>query len=233
MLAAVAACKISTDLSQPVAIELILPDSGRVELTDTFRPRAVALNGAGDSVPTDIFWASLDTAVLAVIDSTTGASVPKIVFDASTGLPRPAGSSGRLQARTATLRSNPQLIQVLARLDSMAADSLTRDTLDVTPTDGTVDSLSRPLKIRTVAYGGNAVSRRVIYSFTTYPDSGPKVTLLPRDTVPTGFDGKASVQVRLNKGTLPDSVVVTATMQTFHGDPLPGSPVTFVVEFRP
>jgi len=233
VLAAVFACKISSDLSQPVAIEMILPDSGRVELTDTFRPRAVALNGVGDSVPVDIFWASLDTAVLAVVDSTTGASVPKIVFDTLTGLPRPAGSSGRLQARTSGLISNPQIVQVLARLDSMAADSLTRDTLVVTPTDSTVDSLSSPLRIRTVAYGGTAVSRRVIYSFATYPESGPAVTLLPRDTVTTGGDGKASVQVRLHKGTLPDSVVVTATMKTLHGDPLPGSPVTFVVEFRP
>jgi hypothetical protein len=226
-LAAVFACKIPTDLSQPVAIEMILPDSGRVELTDTFRPRAIALNAAGDSVQSDMFWASLDTAVIIVLDSTTGVSVPRILFDSLTNLPRAAGSSGRLQARTATLRSNPQAIQVLARLDSMAADSLTRDTLDVT------DSLSDPLRIRTVAYGGTAVNRRVIYSFATYPDSGPLITLLPRDTVTTGGDGKASVQVRVHKGTLSYSVVVIAAMQTLHGDPLPGSPVRFVVEFRP
>jgi hypothetical protein len=226
------ACKINTNPDQPVAIEMILPDSGRVEVTDTFEPRAVAINGLGDSVQADIFWASLDTAVLAVLDSTTGVSVPKLLID-STGVARAAGSSGRLQARTGRLFSNPQTIQVLARLDSMRADSLTRDTLDVTPTDTTVDSLSKPLTIRTIAYGGTASGRRVIYSLATYPDSGPVVTLVPRDTVTTGTDGKASVQVRLRRGTLPDSVVVTATMQLFHGGPLPGSPVIFVVEFRP
>src|SRR5260221_2177390 len=38
------------------------PDSGRVEVTDTFRPRGRALNGLGDSVQADLFWSSLDTA---------------------------------------------------------------------------------------------------------------------------------------------------------------------------
>ena len=223
--AAVFACKISYAPDQPVAITIILPDSGRVELTDTFRPRAVALNAVGDSVQADVFWASLDTAALAVVDSTTGVSVPRFVVD-STGAARAVGASGRLQARTGRLFSNPQTVQILARLDSMAADSLT-------PADTATDSLSRPLRIRTFAYGGTASLRRVIYSFTTYPASGPVVTLVPRDTVTTGGDGKASVRLRLRPGPIPDSVVVTATMRKFHGDSLPGSPVTFVVEFRP
>jgi hypothetical protein len=214
VLAAVVACKISTDLNQPIAIEMILPDSGRVEVTDTFQPRAIALNAVGDSVQAEIFWASLDTAALQVLDSTTGASLAKSV-----------ASGARLQARTGRLLSNPQAVQVLAHLDSMAADSVTRDTL--------VDSLSMPLRIKTFATGGNAFGRRVIYALTTYPDTGSVVTLLPRDTVTTGGDGKASVQLRLQQGTRPDSVVVTAAMQQFHGGVLPGSPVTFVVEFRP
>jgi hypothetical protein len=219
--AAVCACKINVDQNQPVAIEITLPDSGRVELTDTFRPRGRALNGVGDSVAAPLYWSSLDTAVFVVLDSTTGVTVPKSV------------GTGRLSARTGNLFSNPQPVAVLARLDSMAAAGRTRDTLDVTPTDSTVDSLSNLLQIQTFAFGGNAAGRRVVYAWTTYPASGPVVTLLPRDTVPTGFDGTASVQVRLHNGTLPDSVVVTATMQRFHGGPLPGSPVTFVVEFRP
>ena len=220
-LAAVVACKLNPDLDQPVAVEVVLPDSGRVELTDTFRPRARALNGRGDSVAAPLVWSSLDPAVIQVLDSITGVSLPKSV------------GSGRLQVRTGNLFSNPQSVSVLARLDSMAAADSTRDTLDVTPTDSTVDSLSNPLKIATFAFGGIAAGRRVVYAFTTYPASGPVITLLPRDTVTTGGDGTASVQVRLHPGTLPDSVVVTATMQRFHGDSLPGSPVTFVVEFRP
>lgn len=219
--AAVCACKLNVDENQPVAIQITLPDSGRVELTDTFRPHGRVLNGLGDSVAAPIYWSSLDTAVFAVLDSTTGVTIPKAV------------GTGRLTARTGNLFSNPQTVSVLARLDSMAAAGRTRDTLDVTPPDTTVDSLSNQLQIQTFAFGGSAVSRRVVYAWTTYPDSGPVVTLLPRDTVLTGSDGKASVQVRLHRGTLPDSVRVTATMQRFHGGPLPGSPVTFVVEFRP
>ncbi len=157
---------------------------------------------------------------MVVLDSTTGVTLPKAV------------GSGRLQARTGRLFSNPQTVSVLPRLDSMYAGGPTRDTLVVTPTPTTTDSLSNPLTIATVAFGGSAIGRRVVYAFTTYPGSGPVVTLLPRDTVFTAADGTAATQVRLHQGTLPDSVIVTATMLRFHGGALPGSPVTFVVEFR-
>ncbi len=215
------ACKLNTDPNQPVAIEIVLPDSGRVELTDTFRPSGRALNGFGDSVAAPLFWSSLDTAIIAVLDSTTGVTLPKSV------------GTGRLLARTGTLFSNPQNVVVLARLDSMAPASALRDTLDVTPTDSTTDSLSNPQQIQTFAFGGLAVGRRVVYAFTTYPGSGPVVTLLPRDTVFTSSTGGASVQLRLHPGPLPDSVVVSASMTRFDGSPLPGSPVIFVVEILP
>jgi len=203
-----------------VAIEIVLPDSGRVEITDTFRPSARALNGLGDSVQAQLFWSSLDS-TLQVLDSTTGVSLAKLV------------GTARLQARTGKLFSNTQTVQLLARLDSVAAAVNTRDTLDVTPTNSTVDSLSNQLTIATIAFGGAAATRRVAYAATTYPDSVPAVTLLPRDTVLTAADGTAFVQVRLHAGPLPDSVVVTATMRKFHGDSLPGSPVIFVVEIKP
>lgn len=220
MLAAVFACKVNTNPNLPVAIEVILPDSARVEVTDTFRPSGQVLNGVGGPLPDPLFWTSFDT-TLQVVDSATGVSYGAFV------------GSARLQARTGSLYSNPQLVSVIPRLDSMAVFDRTRDTLDVTPTDSTTDSLSNPLKVKTFATGGNASGRRVIFSFTTYPDSGRVVTLLPRDTVATVSDGTAGVQVRLLPGLLPDSVVVTASMRKFHGDSLPGSPVTFVVEFRP
>ena len=214
MLAAVFACKVNTNPDLPVAIEVILPDSARVEVTDTFRPSGQVLNGVGGTLPDSLFWTSFDT-TLTVVDSATGVSYGALV------------GSARLQARTGALYSNPQLVAVIPRLDSMAVFDRTRDTLS------TPDTLSNPLKVTTFAYGGSASGRRVIFSFTTYPDSGRVVTLLPRDTVATGSDGTASVQVRLHPGLLPDSVVVTASMRKFHGDSLPGSPVTFVVEFRP
>ncbi len=216
-LAAVFACKINTDLDQPVAIDIVLPDSGRVEVTDTFRPRARALNGIGDSVQAELSWASLDTAVLAVLDSTTGVSISKTM------------GSARLQARTGNLFSNPQTVTVLARLDSIRVLGAARHTVFA------ADSLSDSLQVQAFALGGAIpANRRVVFTKTTFPASDSMVTLLPKDTVLTNpSTGVAVVQVRLGTGPVPDSVVVTATMQHVNRTPVQGSPLTFVVEFRP
>ena len=216
-LAAVFACKINTDLDQPVAIDIVLPDSGRVEVTDTFRPRARALNGIGDSVQAELSWASLDTAVLAVLDSTTGVSISKTI------------GSARLQARTGNLFSNPQTVTVLARLDSIRVLGAARNTVFA------ADSLSDSLQVQAFALGGAIpANRRVVFTKTTFPASDSMVTLVPKDTVFTNpSTGVAVVQVRLGTGPVPDSVVVTATMQHVNRTPVQGSPLTFVVEFRP
>ena len=216
-LAAVFACKINTDLDQPVAIDIVLPDSGRVEVTDTFRPRARALNGIGDSVQAELSWASLDTAVLAVLDSTTGVSISKTI------------GSARLQARTGNLFSNPQTVTVLTRLDSIRVLGAARNTVFA------ADSLSDSLQVQAFALGGAIpANRRVVFTKTTFPASDSMVTLVPKDTVFTNpSTGVAVVQVRLGTGPVPDSVVVTATMKHVNRTPVQGSPLTFVVEFRP
>jgi hypothetical protein len=219
----VAACKLNTDLDQPVAIEITLPDSGRVEIDDTLRPSGRALNGVGDSVAVQLIWSSLDS-TLAVVDSLTGESVG-VEF-----------GTGRLQARAGNLFSNPQTVLVLARLDSVRALGDDRDTVVVTPPDTTQqpDSLSDSLRVETVAFGGAAANRRVVYTATIYPASGPVVTFVPNDSVVTNASGIAQVQLRLLAGgSVPDSVVVMAAMKRANGTPAPGSPVTFVVEFRP
>jgi hypothetical protein len=218
----VLACKINVSPDQPVAIEIVLPDSGRVELTDTFRPRGRALNGVGDSVPAPLYWSSLDT-TLVVLDSTTGVSIAKAL------------GTGRLQARTGRLFSNAQAVTILERLDSLRASGATRDTVFLTPVppDTIADSLSDSLSVQAYAFGQIPSSRRVVYAFTTFPNSGPVVTLIPNDTVFTNAQGVAATRVRLQKGgTVPDSVVVTATMRHVHGTLVP-DPVTFVVDFRP
>lgn len=97
----VAACgKLGTNLDDVVALEIALPDSGRIDVGDTLHPSARALNGRGDSVQAEIFWSSLDTAIIAVIDSTDGRTLGKVA------------GTGRLQARTGPLRSNPQSVIV-------------------------------------------------------------------------------------------------------------------------
>jgi len=216
-LAAVLACKINTDLDQPVAIEITLPDSGRVEFPDTFRPRGRALNGLGDSVQAQLFWFSLDTGTIAVLDSTTGVSLSKAV------------GIGRLQARTANLFSNPQTVTVLARLDSIRPAGVVRDTMLAT------DSLSDSLSVQAFALNGVIpANRRVVFAVAdTFPTGGPGVTLVPNDTVFTNATGLAAVRVRRPTGATPDSVVITATMKHVNQTAVNGSPLTFVVEFKP
>lgn len=210
------ACKLNVDVNQPVAIEITLPDSGRVEVADTFRPSGRALNGFGDSVQAPLLWFSFDT-TLKVLDSTTGVSLAV------------APPSGRLQAHTTGhLFSNLQAITILPRVDSIRAGASTRDTVFVS-----TDSLSDSLVVQTYATGGVASTRPVFFTATVFPASGPLVTLLPRDTVSTDFSGIAVARVLLHAGPIPDSVVVTAGMRHVNGTSVQGTPVTFVVEFKP
>jgi hypothetical protein len=221
VLAAVFACKINTDPNQAVAIEIVLPDSGRVEVTDTFRPSGRALNGIGDSVQAQLYWSSLDT-TLAVLDSATGVSIAKTLGPA------------RLQARTGRLFSNPEAVTILGRLDSLRALGASRDTVFVTPVppNTLADSVSDSLRVQAYAFGAIPAARRVVYAFTIFPDSGSVVTLVPKDTVLTSASGVAAVRVQLHQGgPVPDSVVVTATMRHLNGTLVPDT-VTFVVEFR-
>jgi hypothetical protein len=198
-----------------VAIDILLPDSGRVELTDTYRPSGRALNGLGDSVQAQLYWSSLDT-TLAVLDSATGVSIATAV------------GTARLQARTGNLFSNPQTVSILARLDSLRAAGATRHTVFVT-----ADSLSDSLRVQAYALGGIPANRRVVFALTIYPDTGSVVTLLPNDTVFTNSAGLAVTRVRLQGGPVPDSVVVTATMRHVNDTLVSDSLLTFVVEFRP
>jgi hypothetical protein len=91
---------LGTDLDSVIALEIVVPDT--MVVGDTMTPTAKALNGRGDSVAAEVIWASLDTEVIVVNDSTTGETFAK-----ATGL-------GRLQARTGALRTNPQSITVIS-----------------------------------------------------------------------------------------------------------------------
>jgi hypothetical protein len=210
---------VSTNLDQVVALEVSLPDSGRVEVSDTLRPTARALNGHGDSVAADIFWVSLDTAVITVLDSTTGETLGKTV------------GTGRLEARVDLLRSNPLNVTVITHRDSLQALGATRDTVTVSDPD----SLSDSLQVQLFATPAGASGRRVIFSAITFPATGPPplVTFVPNDSVLSNGTGVATTQLRLSAGSVvPDSVIVTATAQRPDGTPLSSSAM-FVVVFRP
>lgn len=212
-----------TDLNDVIALQVFVPDSGAVELGDTLHPRARALNGRGDSVTTAVVWATLDTAFVTVVDSTTGATIGK-----KQGI-------GRILARVGNLRSPPLSVRVQTPGDSMRRGPTIRDTVHF----AAADSLSDSLVVQVFATPGDAsnlVGRRVAYTAVTYPASATAVTLQPRDTALTTAGaalGVAVVQVRMRSGPAPDSAVVTAVARRADGAGVAGSPVTFVVEFRP
>jgi hypothetical protein len=192
-----------------------VPDSGAVAVGDTLHPRARALNGHGDSVTASISWASLDTALVQVVDSTTGATLGK------------AHGLGRIQARVGNLRSNPLSVRVQNPLDSVRAGGNVRDTVHFAAGDSLSDSLVVGV-YATPPDAVNFIGRRVVYAATIYPSTATAVTFVPRDSVLSAAGatfGTAVAQVRMRPGPPPDSAVVTATASTLV--------VTFVVEFRP
>ena len=195
---------------------MFFPDSGRLEVGDTLHPEARALNGRGDSVAAQVFWSSLDTAIVSVVDSATGATLAKAV------------GTGRLQARFGSLRSNPQNVFVFVRLDSASAAGPIRDTIIVSAPD----TLSDSLLVQAWAGTSGAPGRPVVYTMAIYPAGDTTVTLVPK-TAQTGASGIAFARLRLDSGPLPDSVVVTAAVRRPNGTDVPGSPVRFVVEFQP
>ena len=103
-------------------------------------------------------------------------------------------------------------------------------------TVSTPDSLSDSLRVQayTTPSGGLSLTGRAIgLAATVYSSGASTVTLVPGDTVRTNATGVAVVLVRYTGGVVPDSVVVTATARHHDGSIVPGSPVTFVVEFLP
>lgn len=201
---------LSPDFDAVIAIEVIVPP-GLVEVLDTLRPHARALNGRGDSTAAEIVWSALDT-TLQVVDSVTGVFVGRT--------PGP----GRIQARAGSLVSNPVTITVVAPLDSIRVTGA--DTVVVS------DSLSDTLQIQAFGPGSSTAGRTIILTIT-FPPGAPGLTLVPDDTVRTGNSGLAVFQVRASGITRPDTVVVSASAQHANGTPVPGSPLNFVVEFVP
>lgn len=206
-----------------IALEVAVPDSGAVEIGDTLVPRARALNGRGDSVAAEIIWAALDTAIVEIVDSLDGRTLGK------------QQGPGRIQARVGNLRSSPLTVRVQTPADSMRTTTAQRDTVHYMAADSLSDSLAIEVWA-TPGQAPNLLGRRVAYGLTTYPPGVTTVTLQPRDTVLTvasGTVGLAVARVRLTAGPPPDSVVVTAVARRADGLEVPGSPITFVVEFQP
>lgn len=202
-------CKALTpDFDAIIAIEVVVPDSGRLEVGDTLRPRARAINGRGDSTAASFVWSALDS-TLQIVDSVSGVTLGRFI------------GPGRLVARTGALRSSAVTITVRPPIDSIEPTGPTRDTVVVSAPD----SLSDSLRIQAFGPAGSTASVKIALSVTAFPPGPAGLTLVPGDTVRTNGAGIAQFQVRLT-GTRPDSAVVTASARH-------ASPITFVVEFLP
>lgn len=217
-----------------IAIEVTAPDS--LEEYDTLVPHARVLDGHGDSVAATIVWATLDTAILTVLDSTTGTTVVK----------HPGTTPGRLLARAGTLFSDPVSVRALAAADTLSAppgakpdtvtlpdslsDSLTVEIADTIESATGGDSVTVALPGRPIVF---AITDPVAAGAVTLVTSDTAHALVTADTVVTAANGTATVRVRLIAAPRPDSVVVTASAHRAVGTAVPGSPVTFVVRFQP
>jgi len=206
---------LAPNLDEAIAIDVVVPDSGRFELGDTLRLSAVALNGRGDTVSATITWSALDSTLQ--VDSTTGAVVGTLA------------GSGRVEAHAGTLRSNPITLLVLPPIDSAKAINIGPDSIALSTQDSLSDSLEVQIFVTPFSQV-NAQGRLVVWTDTVYSAGGTTITFAGGDTVPTNASGIAVNQLRYGGGPVPDSIVVTATARRALGGPVP--PVRFLVLFK-
>lgn len=93
-----ACVRLEPDYSEVTQITVLVADS--VVLTDTLHAHATTATAGGDTVPATFVWASFDTAILALPDSSAGVFVGRQV------------GTTFIQTRADKLRSNPIPIRV-------------------------------------------------------------------------------------------------------------------------
>ena len=221
----------STDFSTPVAIEIVTAQHPpfRVEELDTLRVRVLVLDRGGDSI------ASAAVRLLSFDPDT-------VTIDSATfGLVGVRPGTGRVVAISGNLQSAPLVVSVVVAPDSLAASGATVDTVPE------LDSLSAPLTVQlldlhtdaTQALGitwGDTVRFAIVYPvFAGQPDTAATLgndSLTAAVLTAISPAGSASVEVRRNGPTRPDSVVVQASAKRANGTAVSGSPVGFVVHFN-
>ena len=175
-----------------------------------------------------VTWAAVDPAILDV-DTLTGATFA------------PLPGAGRIQARVGNLRSEPVTVIAQGPLDTIyLLGNRVADTVTVTVPGMPRDTLSDSVRVQVadtapgMPPAQTLIRRRVTYPLVeVFPPGGATITLVPNDTGFTNTSGIVAVRVRLDSGPTPDSVRVTVTAVQHDGlTVVPGSPLTFVVEFQ-
>jgi hypothetical protein len=230
-LAAATGCSdITLSPTHVIALE-VNTTTPTVEQGDTVRLAARALNALGAEVPdAPIAWAVLDTGSLVFQLDPSG-----LVHGITLG-------SGRVQANSDNLRSDPITVTVTPVPDTAAATIPTRvvvPSTDVQSADLSVAVYSRSSTGTLTSILGKTVIYQVAEPatstgfFLTVSDTLPGPDARKVTTVTTST-GTASARVRRKNGeAAPDSVLVDATAVTAHGATVPGTPVRFVVIFNP
>ena len=230
-------CTDITDAgSAIVQVQVLAPLITTLDVSDTTRIFARAIDRDGQVVPTTIEWVALDTTVQ--VDQTG------LVRGDFTGL-------GRVQAKNGTLLSNIVNLTVLPRPDTLVI--VGEDTVRVLVGQGGTSALVTRLdsyqQTDTVpANGGQIVYEVVEPVFTDPTQRSVEFTgQVLIDTVTTGSDGMPLIPVFLNRvaGMIsPDSAIVAMTGLRFRhatqvddspivvtADTVPGSGQRFIVRF--
>lgn len=207
-----------------VALEIRIPSPAFVEPNDTLVLHARALDLAGDSVDVPTFWFALDSTVV-VVDSTEG-----LVTTSRTD------STGRVQARAGSIRSDPALLTIRGPSDTLVITG--SDTFRVASGDtasATLDAAVQSFIPPAQGVPNTAIVYQVLDSASVVgkvhlPGGGLVIRAL------TGLTGEPLQPVTVNRGTVtpaPDSVVVSIQAYRPSGKTVPGSGQQFVVRFDP
>lgn len=237
---AVACAEISTDpkLVASIALDTIASPSivANDSLRDTLgvaRPlHATVFNIQGTSLASaPVRFGSPDSGI--VVDSVLG----YVVADTA------RANGVRLFAATGSLQAAPDTIYIVPTPDTVVAVNAT-DSLLYSLTDTTAN-ISNPLQLQllhvtslstTIPVRSYLVSYRI-----TYPADTTLAQLVTRDglrkstldtTDATGTSGRRIRLRTLSLSSTNDSVVVVA-MVRYHGMPVPGAPVRFVLQVKP
>ncbi len=227
-LAAIGCSELTETSGQVVALEILAPTVTALDVGDTTRVFARAVNKDGEEVPdAPIQWLAPDTT--ATVDT----------VGLVTALAR---GPARVQVRTGSLVSNFVNLTILDRPDSLVLVS--PDTATTVPAS---DNSSLPLIAQLLTISGSdtqPVANQLIFYQVIEPDfSGDPTARTVEftggalvDTATTGVDGLPTLSILLNRvtgTTQPDSAIVEISAFRFQRrDTVPGTGQRFTIRFN-
>jgi hypothetical protein len=217
------ACSSTTD-PEGVAVQVVVqaPITTILDVDDTTRVSAVALNQLGDTLPTPVVWQALDTTI-----SVDAAGAIRALV---TGL-------GRVRANSGTLQSNIVNFTVVPRPDTLVI--VGDDTLRVLVGEGSSAALATRLDSYSMGDTIPANAGQIVYQILEPDSTQPRSVEFTGQTLTTiattGTDGTPLIPILLNRVvgvTSPDSAIVGILALRFQGtDTVPGSGQRFIVRF--